>query len=326
VNQKIAEIAGICLDGAQIDREQIDRLLAEAENDLCDLFYWANRIREKFFDDKVKICSIVPGRLGGCNQDCKFCAQSTRYKTPYAKARLISDEQILDAAKQTKAAGVTTFGIVYSGNTVGEKELVRLRNLISQIRNSIGLDVCASLGVMTVRQAASLVDAGLTRYNHNLETSERHFANIVTTHKYSDRVETIQAAKQAGLRVCAGGIFGIGETEDDTVQMALQLRRLDVDAVPMNFLHPIEGTPLANQKTLEPRQILKIIALYRFILPKKTLKIAGGRTRNLRDLQSWMFCAGANAILSGNYLTTTGRAVEEDLQMLADLGLQQDTD
>jgi len=326
VNQKIAEIAGICLDGAQIDREQIERLLAEAENDLCDLLYWANRIREKFFADKVKICSIVPGRLGGCNQDCKFCAQSTRYKTPYAKARLISDEQILDAAKNTKAAGVTTFGIVYSGNTVGEKELARLRNLISQIRNSIGLDVCASLGVMTVQQAASLVDAGLTRYNHNLETSERHFANIVTTHKYSDRVETIQAAKQAGLRVCAGGIFGIGETEDDTVQMALQLRRLDVDAVPMNFLHPIEGTPLANQKTLEPRQILKTIALYRFMLPNKTLKIAGGRTRNLRDLQSWMFYAGANAILSGNYLTTTGRAVKEDLQMLADLGLQQDTD
>lgn len=326
MNQKIAEIAGICLDGAQIDREQIERLLAEAENDLCDLLYWANRIREKFFADKVKICSIVPGRLGGCNQDCKFCAQSTRYKTPYAKARLISDEQILDAAKNTKAAGVTTFGIVYSGNTVGEKELARLRNLISQIRNSIGLDVCASLGVMTVQQAASLVDAGLTRYNHNLETSERHFANIVTTHKYSDRVETIQAAKQAGLRVCAGGIFGIGETEDDTVQMALQLRRLDVDAVPMNFLHPIEGTPLANQKTLEPRQILKTIALYRFMLPNKTLKIAGGRTRNLRDLQSWMFYAGANAILSGNYLTTTGRAVKEDLQMLADLGLQQDTD
>jgi biotin synthase len=326
MNQKITEIAGICLDGAQIDREQIDRLLAEAENDLCDLLYWANRIREKFFADKVKICSIVPGRLGGCNQDCKFCAQSTRYKTPYAKARLISDEQILDAAKQAKAAGVTTFGIVYSGNTVGEKELARLRNLISQIRKSLDLNVCASLGVITAHQAASLVDAGLTRYNHNLETSERHFANIVTTHKYSDRVETIQAAKQAGLRVCAGGIFGIGETEDDTVQMALQLRRLDVDAVPMNFLHPIEGTPLAGQKTLEPRQILKTIALYRFMLPNKTLKIAGGRVRNLRDLQSWMFYAGANAILSGNYLTTTGRAVKEDLQMLADLGLQQDTD
>ena len=326
MNQKIAEIAGICLEGAQIDREQIDRLLAEAENDLCDLLYWANRIREKFFADKVKICSIVPGRLGGCNQDCKFCAQSTRYKTPYAKARLISDEQILDAAKNTKAAGVTTFGIVYSGRTVGEKELARLRNLISQIRNSIGLNVCASLGVITARQAASLVDAGLTRYNHNLETSERHFANIVTTHRYSDRVETIEAVNQAGLRVCAGGIFGIGEPVDDTVQMALQLRRLDVDAVPMNFLHPIEGTPLAGQETLEPRQILKTIALYRFMLPNKTLKIAGGRALNLRDLQSWMFYAGANAILSGNYLTTTGRAVKEDLQMLADLGLQQDTD
>jgi biotin synthase len=184
------------------------------------------------------------------------------------------------------------------------------------------LSVCVSWGIITTEQARRLAGAGVSRYNHNLETSERHFGNIVTTHKYADRVRTIEAVKEAGLGICAGGIFGIGETEADRVDMALELRRLGADTVPMNFLHPIEGTPLGDAPTLKPRQILRIIAIYRFILPKTNLKIAGGRVLNLRDLQSWMFYAGATSILSGDYLTTTGRAVAEDMQMLADLGLE----
>ena len=326
MNEKIRTIADCYLAGDRIGREQIDILLAEARKDLFDLLYWANRIREKFFGNKIKICSIVPGRLGGCNQDCKFCAQSARYKAGYGEARTLSDEEILSAAEQAKLNGVINFGIVYSGRTVTEEELTRLQGLIKQIKQRFGLKVCASLGVITSRQARQLVDSGLTRYNHNLETSEKHFGNIVTTHKYADRVRTIQTAKDAGLQVCAGGIFGIGESNDDRIQMALELRRLAVDTVPMNFLHPIEGTPLGRTKTLEPREILSIIALYRFILPQTNLKIAGGRVLNLRDLQSWMFYAGANGILSGNYLTTTGRAVKEDMQMLRDLGLQPDSD
>jgi len=324
MNEKIQTIADCCLAGGKIDNEQIDILLAEARRDFFDLLYWTNKIREKFFGNKIKICSIVPGRLGGCNQDCKFCAQSARYKTGFSKARTISDEEILNAAKQAKLNDVANFGIVYSGRTVSEKELTRLRGLIKQIRSRFGLGVCASLGVITAEQAQRLVQSGLSGYNHNLETSEKHFGNIVTTHKYADRVRTIQVAQKAGLRVCAGGIFGIGESDDDRVQMALELRRLGVDTVPMNFLHPIEGTPLGNATTLEAREILRVIALYRFILPQTNLKIAGGRVLNLRDLQSWMFYAGANGILSGNYLTTTGRAVKEDIQMLADLGLQKE--
>jgi len=185
-----------------------------------------------------------------------------------------------------------------------------------------------SLGIINEPQARRLAGAGLKRYNHNLETSRRHFADIVTTHNYTDRLDTIKAAQSAGLGICAGGIFGIGETDADRVDMAMELRRLGVDTVPMNFLHPIEGTPLGNAVTLEPREILRIIALYRFILPKVNLKIAGGRVLNLRDLQSWIFAAGATrtSILSGNYLTTAGRAVEEDRQMLADLGLEMDSD
>ena len=326
MNKKIDAIADCCLAGGKIDEEQIDVLLAEARSDFFDLLYWANKVREKFLGNKIKICSIVPGKLGGCNQDCKFCAQSTRYETDFSKTRTISDEEILNAAGQAKLNGVANFGIVYSGRTVNEKELTRLRGLIKQIRNRFGLEVCASLGCITAEQAHHSVQSGLSGYNHNLETSEKNFGKIVTTHKYADRVRTIQAVRKAGLRVCAGGIFGIGESDDDRVQMALELRRLSVDTVPMNFLHPIEGTPLGNVTTLEPREILSIIALYRFILPQTNLKIAGGRVLNLRDLQSWMFYAGANAILSGNYLTTTGRAVKEDMRMLADLGLQGQVD
>ncbi|GAG03070.1 unnamed protein product, partial [marine sediment metagenome] len=260
MNEKIKTIADCCLASGKIDEEQIDILLAEARRDFFDLLYWANKIRETFFGNKIKICSIVSGRLGGCDQDCKFCAQSTRYETDFSKARTTSDEEILNAAGQAKLNGVANFGIVYSGRTVSEKELTRLQGLIKQIRNEFGLGVCASLGVITTEQAQRLVQAGLSRYNHNLETSEQHFGKIVTTHKYADRVRTIQVAQKAGLRVCAGGIFGIGESDDDRVQMALELRRLSVDTVPMNFLHPIEGTPLWGTKTLEPREILSIIA------------------------------------------------------------------
>jgi biotin synthase len=326
VNSKIETMADRCLAGDEIGREEIDSLLAQARMDFFDLLYWANRIRDKFFGNKVKMCSIVPGRLGGCNQDCRFCAQSARYDAGYTSTKTLSDEEVLSAAEQAKSNGVGRFGIVYSGRAVSEEELARLGGLIAQIKERFGLKVCASLGTITEQQAKRLADSGLSGYNHNLETSERHFPDIVTTHKYADRVNTIRSAQEAGLRVCAGGIFGIGESDDDRVEMALTLRGLGVDTVPMNFLHPIEGTPLGESKTLEPTEILRIIAIYRFILPGTTLKIAGGRVLNLRDMQSWMFYAGANAILSGNYLTTTGRAVKEDMQMLTDLGLEVDAD
>jgi biotin synthase len=325
MNETIARFANLVLGGAFIDRAQIDTLLEESERDCDDLLYWANKIRQEFFGNKIKVCSIVPGRLGGCNQDCAFCAQSVRYETAVAKKpQLLSNDEILAGAAQAAANGVPNFGIVYSGRAISEAELARIENLVRQIKDKYNLEVCVSLGIITADQAARLAAAGVSRYNHNLETSQRHFGNIVTTHKYADRVRTIEAAKEAGLGICAGGIFGIGETEADRVDMALELRRLGADTVPMNFLHPIEGTPLGDAETLKPMQILRIIAIFRFILPKTNLKIAGGRVLNLRDLQSWMFYAGATSILSGDYLTTTGRAVAEDMQMLADLGLEVD--
>jgi biotin synthase len=327
MNEMIAQLAGLVLDGQLLDRECIDRLLKESERDCDDLLYWANKIRRKFFGNKIKVCSIVPGRLGGCDQDCAFCAQSARFDTAVEKkAKLLSDEAILAAAAEASKSGAGNFGIVYSGRAITEKEFARVETLVQRIKDQFGLGLCASLGMITADQTKRLAGAGVSRYNHNLETSERHFSNIVTTHEYADRIRTIQAAKDAGLGICAGGIFGIGEDDSDRVDMALELRRLNVDTVPMNFLHPIEGTPLGSTETLKPLQVLRIIAIFRFILPETNLKIAGGRVLNLRDMQSWMFYAGATSILSGNYLTTTGRAVAEDLQMLEDLGLEVDLD
>lgn len=323
MNKQIQQYAQRILDGQFLEHPDI-KILSELSKDCWDdLLYWANQIRKANFANKVKICSIVPGRLGGCSQDCAFCAQSVHYDTPVDKTpRTLGDEEILAAAAEAKRKGVPSFGIVYSGRRVSDAELSRLVELTKHIKTQLGLTVCMGLGILDEASMQRLADAGVGRFNHNLETSRRHFPDIVTTHHYEDRVKTIQAALKAGLGVCAGGIFGIGETEDDRIDMALELRRLGVDMVPMNFLHPIPGTPLGHTPALPPREILRITALYRFILPKTHLKVAGGRVLNLRDMQSWIFYAGCTSILTGNYLTTAGRAVEDDLRMLKDLGLE----
>lgn len=323
MNEVINKYANIILSGGLLDRMQIDALSTESEDAFWDLLYWSNIIREKFFGNRIRVCSIVPGRLGGCDQDCAFCSQSIKYDTATdKKATTISNEQILSAAADASKNGVPFIGIVNSGGSPSEKELARLEKLIAQIKSDYGIGVCASLGILTVEQMQRLAAAGLDRYNHNLETSERYYAQIVTTHKYADRVNTVKAAKQASLGVCCGGLFGIGESHSDRIDMAMALRKLEIDMVPMNFLHPIEGTPLGNAEEIPPKEILRIIALYRFILPKSHLKAAGGRVLNLRDMQSWIFPAGVTSILTGNYLTTAGRSVEEDMQMLKDMGLE----
>jgi biotin synthase len=322
MNKRIADIAGKALNGGLIERKEIEFLFSLADN-FWDLLYWANQIREKFFGKKIGICSIIPARLGGCEQDCKFCAQSARYETSFKETKTLTDEEIISAAKKAKQKGVPNFGIVYSGKTISEKELARLEKLIPEIKNEVGINVCGGFGIINEEQAKRLTDAGLARYNHNLETSRNHFKNIVTTHDYDARIETVKAAKKAGLGLCTGGIFGIGENDADRIDMAMLIRELGADMVPMNFLHPIGGTPLGDMPTMKPMEILRLIALYRFILPRTGIKIAGGRILNLRDMQSWIFYAGATSIISGDiYLTTAGRAVEEDVRMIKDLGLE----
>jgi biotin synthase len=323
MNELITKYANIVLSGDLLDRSQADSLSTAAQDNFSDLLFWSNKIREHFFGNRIRVCSIVPGRLGGCDQDCAFCSQSINYDTATdKKPTKISDEQILAAAEDAAKNGVPFIGIVNSGRTPSKNEFDRLEKLIAKIKSDYGIGVCASLGILSVEQMQRLASAGLDRYNHNLETSERYYGKIVTTHKYADRVNTVNAAKQAGLGVCCGALFGIGETHADCIDVAFALRDLKIDMVPMNFLHPIEGTPLAGTKQIPPRDILRIIALYRFILPTSHLKAAGGRVLNLRDMQSWIFPAGVTSILSGNYLTTAGRSVQEDMQMLADMGLE----
>jgi biotin synthase len=322
MNNTIETFGQIILTGGQIDRPHIEELFAESRCDLDDLLYWANKIRQKFFGNRIKVCSIVPGRVGGCDQDCAFCAQSARYKTHVEKTKILSDEEILEAAAAAKENDVPHLGIVYSGKVVSDAELARVEGLVKRIKQEYGISVCAGLGILPADKMKRLAAAGVARYNHNLETSRSHYGKIVSTHCYDDRIKTVEAAKQAGLGLCTGGIFGIGETDSDRIDMALELRRLNVDMVPMNFLHPIAGTPLGDMKPLEPKEILRLVGLYRFILPQTHLKVAGGRLVNLRDLQSWGFYAGATSIMSGNFLTTAGRAVKEDMQMLKDLGLE----
>lgn len=322
MNRTIETFAQTILGGGQLDRPQIESVCAESKDGYDDLLYWANKIRQKFFGNRIKVCSIVPGRVGGCDQDCAFCAQSARYKTHVGKTTILSDEEILAAAKAAKENGVPHLGIVYSGKVVSDAELARVEGLVKRIKQEYGISVCAGLGILSADKMKRLAAAGVARYNHNLETSRSHYGKIVSTHSYNDRISTVEAAKEAGLGLCTGGIFGIGENDTDRIDMALELRRLAVDMVPMNFLHPIPGTPLGDMAPLEPKEILRLVALYRFILPQTHLKVAGGRLVNLRDLQSWVFYAGATSIMSGNYLTTAGRAVKEDLQMLRDLGLE----
>jgi biotin synthase len=325
VNEKIAKIAEKITAGSLPDRSEIEYLFSLGEEELWDILYWANQIRLKFFGRKIKICTIIPARLGGCSQDCKFCAQSSRHNAGYQKMETLGDEEILKAAQSAKDKGVRYFGVVYSGKTLSDEELVRLEKLLPRIKNEIGIEVCGGFGIVNYQQLVRLKKAGMSRYNHNLETSRNHFKDIVTTHDYDSRIETVKAAKSAGLGLCVGGIFGIGETDADRIDMAFELRQLDVDVVPMNFLSPIKGTPMGGMPVMRPREILRLLGLYRFALPRVHIKAAGGRVLNLRDMQSWIFYAGATAIISGNiYLTTTGRAVEEDVRMIKDLGLEPD--
>jgi biotin synthase len=319
----IRPIADKVLSGGEVTPHEAAALAGVCGPDVHDLLYWANRIRERFCGDEIHLCSIVNARSGACPEDCIFCAQSARHSANVPAFPMLAPEQIVSAGRDAARRGAVCVGIVTSGPDPGsERDLQTVCEAAAELSATGAINVCTSLGHLTVDQARRLAVAGVQRIHHNVETSRRFFPSICTTHGYEDRVRTVRAAKAAGLEVCSGGIFGLGESWTDRVEMALELRELDVCSVPINFLNPIPGTPCEHNELLAPLDCLKIIALFRFVLPRKLIKTAGGRERNLRDLQSWMYYAGANGTMTGNYLTTAGRAPEEDLQMIADLGLR----
>lgn len=317
----IATIAQSVLAGEPISRSDARVLAQVSGDDLYDLFFWANKIRIKFIGRQVKFCSIVTGKVGACSEDCGYCSQSKHHSTHVTPDKM-SVEQMSDAAAEALGNGASSFGIVNSGRGPTERELDWMEPFFRKTAEAGTIRPCATLGELTEAQAKRLKDMGVQRVNHNLETSERFFPNVISTHSYADRKRTIQIAKAAGLSICSGGIFGMGEQWGDRLDVAFELRELGADVVPINFLNAIQGTPMYGEVTpLEPMEALQIIAVFRFILPDRELKIAGGREKILRDMQSWIFFAGGSSFLIGNYLTTFGRSPQDDHQMLKDLGL-----
>jgi len=291
--------------------------------DLCDLLHAAHRIRHRFFNARVGLCAIVSAKTGGCGEDCAFCAQSARHAANVQPQTLLSSSaQLTDAVRNIAVLPVNCCGVITSGGTpVRGKDRERLLATLKKLAPATRATLSVSLGQLDDGMLTALRAAGIRRIHHNLETSRRFFPQICTTHTYDDRLQTLRRARAMGFSVCSGGIFGMGETWEDRIDLAFALYELDVRSIPLNFLHPIPGTPLADQPPLQPLEILRIIAMFRFILPTADLKVAGGRDVNLRDLQSWIFYAGATSMMVGNYLTTQGRALEDDLRMLRDLDL-----
>lgn len=302
-------------------RKEIPSLLKK--NPLA-LFELADKIRKKYRKDIVSLCAIINAKSGLCAEDCIFCAQSLRHKTAINRYPFISAEAILEKAKEAVSIKASCFGIVTSGKGIySEKEISIICEALKLLKQHLpNLHRSASLGIVSKDTLKRLKKAGLECYHHNLETSERFFPNICTTHSYKERLNTIKSAKETGLEVCSGGIFGLGETLRDRIDLALTIRELDADSVPLNFLNPIKGTRCEDFMPIAPLEILKTIAIFRVLLPDKDIRVCGGRNVNLRSLQSMIFFAGASGMMIGNYLTTCGNDPETDLRMIEDLGLK----
>src|SRR5262245_3545132 len=328
-HDRIDELGRRVLAGGRVTREEAMWLFhLESSADIFDLISWANRLRQHFKGNKIHLCSIVNAKAGGCSENCRFCAQSSYYQTGSPQYGFIDPEPVLEAADEARRHGVTAVGLVaaWKGLTEGPM-LDEVCHRIRELKASAKARPDASLGLIRSQRVADrLKEAGLECYGHNLESSKRFFPQHCTTHTYEDRLETIGYLKAAGIRICSGGIIGMGETREDRCELAFSLRQVGAHIVPINILNPIPGTPFEHNLPLPPLENLKTIACFRFILPRQEIMIAGGRTVNLRDLQSLVFAAGASALMVGNYLTTLNRPVEKDLRMLQDLGLDPNWD
>ena len=324
MNAFIIEVAQSILGGAAgADYATAWALVHESDGDgIYDLLYWANRIRIARVGPEIKLCAITAEKTGACPEDCAFCGQSCRQATSLGnKAGQTTAQQIVASARKALEHGARSFGIVNSGRGPTDADLDRLGPILQQLGELDELSICASLGILSDSQAQRLFQLGVRRYNHNLETSRRFFPQVVTTHTYDDRLATARAVKRAGMSLCCGGIFGLGETIEDRLELGQTLAEIHPDSVPLNFLHALESTPLAGTGPMKPLDILRTIAVFKFMLPDAHIKVAGGREVNLRDLQSWIFFAGASGCIVGDYLLTAGRSAKDDLQMLADLEL-----
>ncbi|CUH95057.1 Biotin synthase [Propionispora sp. 2/2-37] len=315
-------MAQAVLDGKELSFDDALALTRLAEDDIPVLLSLANKIRIHFTGSIVDTCEIINARSGNCSEDCKFCAQSAHHQTQLAVYPLMSEQAMLAAAKQAEADGAYRFCIVTSGcGMKNDADFPSITQTIRRIGQETALQRCCSLGILDEQHVAELKQAGITRYHHNLEAGKSFFGRICSTHSYENRVATIKKVKAAGLEVCSGGIIGLGESWEHRLELAFALKELDVDSVPINVLNPIKGTPVENMPPLKPMEILQTFAIFRFILPGKIIRYAGGRERNLGELVPLGFLSGINGMLIGNYLTTSGRGAETDLNTITQLGL-----
>lgn len=302
--------------------EGLELLKLENRHEIYKLFQRASEAREKHFKNNVTACSIINARCGGCTEDCAFCAQSKYSKSKFETYPLVSEDVIFKAAENASKHGSIHLGIVTSGRAVNEaKDLDVIAKAVKRITTELSIKPCASLGILSRESLQKLKDAGLARYHHNLEAAESFFGKICTTRNYKDQIDTVKAAQDVGLSVCSGGLFGLGESREQRIELFETLRNLNVDSVPINFYNPIKGTRLEHLRELNPMECLKIIAVARLMMPEKNIRICGGREVNLKDFQSWIFFAGADALMIGGYLVTSGRDVETDIAMISDAGL-----
>jgi len=319
----IDSIVATALAGGGIDREQALAVGTLDREELDYLFQGTDKIREKFKNRDAKICSIVNAKSGQCPEDCGFCAQASKFHTDSPEYGLMDPEEIVRAAKEAEAFGANEFSIVTSGTAVDDRrELDILIEAIKRIKAETKLEACCSLGLMSVEHLKELKAAGLDRFHHNLETAASHFENVVTTHTYQEEVGAVHNARQAGLKTCVGGIFGMGESYAQRVEMALDIRQLGTQSFPINFLKPVEGTAMEHMEPMECYEALRTIAMLRLVLPAIDLFVCGGREEVLGEDQARLFAAGANGLLGGNYLTTKGRDPKRDIEMIENLGLR----
>jgi biotin synthase len=320
MRKEIRKIGEKVLEGENVGMKEVLPLLEAKGPDILDLAAVANRVREEFNGSEIDLCSLLNVKSGKCSEDCAFCAQSGHYKTEAPVYPLMEMNRIVGEAREAQKKGTGRFCLITSGRELNDKEFGTILSALDRIRKETALELDCSLGTLSDERAEALKKVGVTRYNHNVETSESHFPKICSTHAFGDRVKTIEVLKDRGFSICCGGIIGLGESPQQRLELAFSLRQLGIDCIPFNILNPRPGTPLEHSESVPPMEIIKTIALFRLILPKGTLKIAGGREANLRDLQSLALLAGANGLILGNYLTTLGRSAEDDLAMVRDLG------
>lgn len=307
--------------GKGISKDEALAILHTPNSEILPLLHAAYQIRHHYYGNKVKLNMIINAKSGHCSEDCGYCSQSMVSTAPVEKYPLLERKSILEGARKAKELKAGTYCIVTSGKKPTNKEVDEVIEAIKEIKATMNINICACLGLITPEQAKRIKEAGCDRFNHNINTTAEHYSKIATTHTYQDRIDTLNVIKEAGMSPCSGVIIGLGETEEQIVDMAFELKEVDPQSIPVNFLNPISGTPLGHLKDNNPMKSLKVLSLFRFVNPTKEIRISGGREVNLNTLQP-MGLFAANSIFVGDYLTTDGQQVSIDHQMIQDLGFE----